>query len=530
MVKIRLNRINSSLACTLVAAFSVMSLQAHAAAPKRPTLVVGIVVEGLSEDYLTLLADNFGEGGFKRLFDSGVVLTDVDYGRDIDATAATAIFATGSSPSVNGVPSKYIYDPTTRRTRSVFADPARDTDSYTPASLLVSTLSDEIRIDAAGTGMVHAIAAEPEKAIILAGHAANSGVWIDDLTGRWTTSPLYKEMPQAVAVRNISRPLKLTLDTATWAPSASLDSYPDLPDHKRLYPFRHTFRSSDASRFRAFKASPLANSAVTELAADYIGSLKLGQRGVTDMLGISYSLVPYPYGRDTDTRLETMDSYLRLDRDLARLFGTLDRGAGRDNFIVVLAGTPAPNNSKRDDDKWNIPHGEFSAKKAISLLNMYLIALHGNGDWVTGFHNRNFYLNQKLIKQSNLDLATVRGEAAEFLARMSGVSDVYTIDDIMTGRAGTDAASLKRNISLKHAGDVIVSITPGWETIDDDFETTKHVAREGYKPGIAFIMAPSLEHQVVTGTVDARSLAPGIARLIRIRAPNGAATAPLRLR
>lgn len=533
MVNNRRIRLNSSLACALMAAIMAVGIVAQTPA-RRPGLVVGIVVEGLSEDNLELLKGYFGEGGFRRLMEQGVVLTDVDYGEDVDATASTAILMTGTSPSVNGIPSTYVYDPVKRLTQSAFLDEKAmgnfTDETYSPAALMVSTLADEVRIDAAGTGMVHAIAAEPDKAIALAGHAANSAVWINDLNGKWATTTYYKELPQAVSIRNYSKPLSMTLDTASWSPSMKLADYPDLPDHKRLYPFTHTFPRNDKNRYRAFKSSPLGNRAVTDLATDYISTLHLGGRGMIDMLNLAYTLVPYRYGRESDTRTETMDSYLRLDRDLARLFRTLDSKAGRDNYIVFLASTPAPSNSKRDDEKWNIPHGEFSAKKAISLLNMYLIALHGNGDWVAGYHNRHFYLNHQLAKSVNVDIAKVREESAEFLARMAGVSNVYTIDDIVAGRAGDNALSLKRNTSLKHAGDLLVTINPGWETIDDDFDSEAHVVREGYTPGIAFIMAPTLSHRIIETPVDARSLAPGIARLIRIRAPNGAATAPLRLR
>ena len=39
------------------------------------------------------------------------------------------------------------------------------------------------------------------------------------------------------------------------------------------------------------------------------------------------------------------------------------------------------------DPRFNIPTGEFSSKKAVSLLNMYLMALYGNGSWVNGYFN-----------------------------------------------------------------------------------------------------------------------------------------------
>lgn len=523
--------LRNRLACAFVAALVTMGVSVHAQrVPPRPSLVVGIVVDGLNDEYLQLLKGYFGEGGFRRLMDEGVVLSDVDYGEGIDATAATAIVMSGTGPAVNGVPSTYVYNPETRLTHSIFTNVETSNEAYTPASLLVSTIADEIRIDAAGVSGVYSIAPDPERAVAMAAHAGNSALWINDIDGKWTTSTYYKDRPQPAALRNHLRPLAKELDTLSWVPSLNLQEYPDLPDYKRLFPFRHTFSKKDKNRYRAFKVSPYANTAVTDLADEYISSLQLGQRGVTDMLNLGYSLVPYPYTKETDNRTEAMDAYLRLDRDLARLFKTLDTMPGRDRVVVFLTGTPVSTGSKRDDEQWNIPHGEFSARKAIALLNMYLIALHGNGDWVTGYHNHHFYLNHNLIKSSDLRLSDIRNEAAEFLARMSGVSHVYTIDEIATGRAGNRDVALQRNTSLKHAGDLVITINPGWSTTDEDFDTDSKVTRAVYMSAPAFILAPGIAPKRIDSRVDARSIAPTVTRLVRIRAPNGASFPPLRLK
>ena len=78
----------------LVAAFATITVQAQQAPQKRPHLVVGIVVDGLSADYLDLLRDHFGEGGFRRLMEQGVTISDMDYGTALDAAAATAVVFT----------------------------------------------------------------------------------------------------------------------------------------------------------------------------------------------------------------------------------------------------------------------------------------------------------------------------------------------------------------------------------------------------------------------------------------------------
>lgn len=505
-------------------------------APKRPQLVVGIMVEGLNDDYLSLLGDYFTEGGFRRLMRDGATLSHLDYGPGVDAAAATAIVFTGAAPSVNGIPSAKIYDDKAKKGVSVMLDPATmgnfTDETYSPSAILVSTLGDEVRLDAAGTGWVYSVAPEPTQAIVMAGHAGNSAIWINNTKGTWATTTHYKDVPRAISARNYSRPLAAVLDTMVWTPLLAPTLYPDVPDYKKQYPFRHSFPRKDIDRYERFNASAKANTEVTAVAREYLSTMQFGERGPVDMLNLAYTLAPYPYTRDADNRMETLDSYLRLDRELASLFATIDKKVGAGNALIFLAGFPAQNTGPREDEKWGVPSGEFSPRKAMSLLNMYLMALHGNGDWVSGYFNRNFYLNSRLIKEHNLDAAAVRAEAAEFLTRMSGVSSVHTIDDIIAARAGDNAQALKRNTSVSHSGDVIVNITPGWVIVDDDNTpdgVAPAVARDAYIPSAAFIMGPGVKPQIIDTPVDARTIAPTISRLLRIRSPNSASLPALRL-
>ena len=166
---------------------------------------------------------------------------------------------------------------------------------------------------------------------------------------------------------------------------------------------------------------------------------------------------------------------------------------------------------------------------------MYLIALHGNGDYVTGFHNGYLYLNNTLLKDRDLDQAAIRAEAAKFLTRMSGVSQVFTIDDILSSRAGDNGYALRRNTSLNHAGDLLILVNPGWEITDreDDDEadqTRGPVVRNVITTSPVYILSPSVDARTIDTPVDARSIAPTVARLLRIRSPNAASVAPLRLK
>lgn len=519
-------------------ASAVATLAVAAGAPMRPQLVVGIVVDGLEPDYLDLLRESFGRGGFNRLLERGVVIPALDYGTPLDATGATAVLMTGTTADISGIDAATRFDREALRSVPLLYDPATmgnyTDETYSPAALAVSTLADEARIAGGGVTAVYAIAADPQQALLLGGHAANSALWLNASNGNWATSTHYTEPPANLSARNRTQPLTVRLDTMSWTPLRPAAAYPHLPDHLTRYPFRYAFGRSRADKVAKFAATPLLNGEITQLAAEIMALPDFGAHDGVDMLNVAYTLKPYTDSKSADTRYETMDSYLRLDRDIERLLDAVDRGPGLKNSLVYLAATPPGSRTRRDDERWHVPFGEFSTRKAISLLNMYLIALHGNGEWVKGFHRNAFYLNDKLIGERDIDPATIRTEAADFLERMSGVRRAFTIDDIINERAGEGSQALRRNTSLTHAADVYISPAAGWEVVDDwqtpaDPARTPMVHREVAPTGIAVIMAPGVDARSIDTPVDARSIAPTVARLLRIRSPNGASLPPLPL-
>jgi hypothetical protein len=250
------------------------------------------------------------------------------------------------------------------------------------------------------------------------------------------------------------------------------------------------------------------------------------------MLNLAYSLQPYEYTKTSENRYELIDGYVKLDAYLGHLLNAIDAQVGRDNALVFLAATPPSSRRRRDDDKWNVPTGEFSTRKAMSLLNLYLIALHGNGDWVTAFADEGFFLNTTLIKDRNEDIRTIRQEAADFLKRMSGVDRAYTIDAILDAATSTDnAEAMRRNTVVSVAGDVRVELAPGWELVDDyntPGQTSGKVIVNALTTAPAYILAPGVKPEIIKSIVDARVIAPTVAGQMHIRSPNGASLAPLR--
>lgn len=516
---------------------SMVGIALPSEARERPRLVVGIIIDGLDRQYVDLLQDKFGQGGFNRLLRDGVVITAADYGTNTDATASAAMIMTGASPSTTAIGGSIVYDRDKMRPAEAMADPEAmgnfTNQTFSPKNLAVSTLSDEVRIASGGISRVFGISPDPSQAVILAGHSGNSAIWLNEKTGNWASSTFYKELPTSITYRNRMRPLSMRLDTVQWTPVRSGDAYVSIPEYMTHYPFRHTFSKGNQNRFSMFVASPLVNTEVTDVAGELIDDLSLGTGEGTDMVNIVYNLKPYDFTHG-DNRYELIDSYLRLDRELERIFNKADGKAGADNTLFFVAATPPSGLARRDDERWMIPYGEFSTKKAKSLLNMFLIARFGNGEWVSGFYNGQFFLNQKLISDLNLDAAAVRTEAAAFLEKMSGVDKVITIDEIMSGRGDATLEALQRNTPPGSAGDLFVRVAPGWETVDDiaspaSDSRTRMVHRYAAPTAPVFILGKDIDPRTIDTPVDIRVVAPTVARLLRIRSPNAASLPPLAL-
>lgn len=502
--------------------------------PSRPRLVVGIVVDQLRTDYVEYLKDLFGEKGFRRLMEQGVYMPDVDFGTGIaDAPSATATLYTGAWPSATGVPARRIYDPATKTGVPPLGDKGSlgnfTSDTYSPGALRLSTISDEIAIDGAGLGCVYSIAPDPQQAIIMAGHSGSSAVWMDEHTGNWATTTYYKDVPQAMTRRNYSSPLAMRLDTMQWKPLLELDRYPGVPAQKRMYPFRHQFSKADRDVYRTFMSSPLVNREVTDLAIDYLETLNIGRRGdAIDMLNIGYTAAPFKEVRDGDFRIELEDSYLRLDQQLGRLFDAIDRTVGLGNTCIYLAGTGYYDDAVPADEKYRLPGGTFSVKRATSLLNSYLAARFGNGNYVDSYFDSRFYLDHNEIENKGLKADEVAQAARDFLVRMSGVADARTIGDILDGRTD-EAEQMRRVIDPRTGGDVLLTFSPGW-TVSDDlrFPVYNKDIRTSAVLTPAFMLAPGAEPRTIGRTVEATAIAPTVTGQLRIRAPNGSVSKAVR--
>lgn len=497
-----------------VAATGVIALGAsHAAAEQRPRLVVGIVVDQLRTDYIEQLQDYFGERGFKTLLRDGVYMRDVDFKAPVaDAVSATAMIQTGAYPSQTGVPAAGIYDisSTGANLRLPLVQSATGTinnDSFSPANLRLSTLADELVIDSDGATAVYSVSMDPQQAVILAGHAGKGAYWINNSSGNWATTSYYGSLPAPVSNRNMRNSLSQRIDTMQWR--------------------KYKFSRQDRDVYKKFAASPLANREVTDVALDLLSGLNLGANpGKTDMLNVAYSLAPYRYSTENSPREELADAYKKLDAQIGRLIEAVDRRVGAENALIWLTSTGYFNDAVPVDERFRLPAGEFSAKRARSLLNTFLSAKFGSAGYVAAIRGGQVFFDKSVMESLRTEPSKVLEEARSFLVKMSGVADAYTIDEILSPSTD-ELRSLRLATDPRSSGDIILKFAPGTSvSYDEQMPVQTEYVRASAVMTPAFVRAPGLRAATINDKIEAVRLAPTVAGHLHIRSPNGATARP----
>ena len=248
------------------------------------------------------------------------------------------------------------------------------------------------------------------------------------------------------------------------------------------------------------------------------------------MINIGYTLAPYNNGTVQQYGLELQDSYVRLDADLARLIDAVDSMVGLDKAVFFITSTGYFTGEGREPSFYKIQSGEFYPKRAVSLLNMYMMALYGVGDWVLGYSNNQIYLNRQLIKDSALELESVRDKAAQFLIDMEGVQDVYTLHRILLRSTNEHTDRLRRGLSSEYSGDIFIELVPGWEIVYENSANTRQYIRHNAIAAPFMLMAPSVPAQKIDTPIDVTRIAPTVAKVLRIRSPNGCTARPIDLK
>lgn len=501
--------------------------QAMSSAPK---LVVNITIDQLRSDYLEAFAPLYGKDGFKKLLSDGKVFTDPSYPfAHPDCASAVAAIVTGTSPYYNGiVGNRWLNRETLRPIFCV------DDDKYnglttreksSPKNLTTSTIGDELKVSTNGKALVYAIAPFREAAILEAGHAADGAYWINDESGYWcSTSYFQNSVPSWLSAFNSVYSPSVKIKSLVWQPENELSgNFSYFGGGGMNKPFSHKF--SGTKRFREYKTSGCVNEDVTELALQCVSSNGMGIDNTTDMLSITYYGGNFNHKTVTEYPMEIQDTYVRLDRDIAKIVSTLEKSIGLNNVLFVITSTGYSDEESANYEKYRVPSGTFYINRTTNLLNLYFGAIYGQGNYVESCFRNEIFLNHKLFEQKRVNFVDALDRAHEFLLQAAGVNDVYTSQRLLLG-GGTDINKIRNGYNPNCSGDIFVVTAPGWRLVNED-------SQEDYLTRASFTQFPIIFYgagttgEKISTPVTIDRIAPTIAKSIRIRAPNACSSEPL---
>ncbi len=503
-------------------------------APEVPRLVVSVVVDQLRSDYLQAFMPLYGDNGFRRLLQQGRVYSRAEFPfLHPDRASAVACLMSGTTPYENGIVAQRWLDRQTLQPVFCVDDKQyagiQTTERTSAARLMVSTVADELKVTTEGRALVYALAPDRDAAVLGAGHAADGCFWLNDLMGCWCSTNYYGQAPQWLGYYNNSRRLADELNRLQWTPCSDLvGEYDYFVPGDIQKPFNHSFKGE--RRFRQYKTSALVNEEVTRMAQHVLHNTLMGVDAVSDLLVLTYYAGNWEHLPTSQVSMELQDTYVRLDQQLAQLMQSVEQKVGADRVMFVLTGTGYSDSDCSDDDlpRYRIPTGEFNISRAQMLLNMYLTAVYGNGQYVETSLGNQIYLNLKLIENKGINLSELLDRSSAFLIQLDGVRDVYTSGRLMQGVSTDYSQKLRNAYNPRCSGDIIVQVSSGWQLVNDNSDE-RVLQRESYLGFPLIFLGTGITSQTDNNPVSVDRVAPTLSAHMRIRAPNACSASPLML-
>lgn len=524
--KLKIKMQSSRVRAILIIIFCVYATMGHAA--EVPKVVVSIVIDQFRADYLEKYAHLYGDEGFNKLFAEACVYTNgyFDYTAP-DRSSAVATVYTGATPYYHGITGNRFLERKSLRVLPVVDDAKyagiNTNETASPSNLLVTTLADELKMASKGHAYVLSVAPERDMAVLAGGHAPNGVLWLSNDEGMWASSDYYSGVPAWVRPFNHRVGTIFDWNLVEWEPYYptgvySYSVYDGIPKA-----FSYKFRGGDADAVRRYKTSACVNDEVTQLALTCISGSMFGRNKTTDMLCIGYYAGNYEHASEWEKPIEQQDIYARLDRNIADLIRAVDERVGIENALFVITSTGYVDTHLPDSKLFALPTGELRMDRCHALLNMYLGALYGKDNYVEGSYLNEIYLNHGLIEKRQLKLKELQDRCTEFLCQMEGVKRVYSSLELLSGGTETD---VRERFSIERSGDLILEVSPGWTLVDERWGERVHYNRAHIPVPIIFYGA-GLIPQVNRIPVSVLGVAPTMAHILRISAPNACSSRPL---
>lgn len=520
-------RIRITLFLTLLVVLLACSAAGQSPAP--PRLVVVITLDQFRYEYLVRFGPWFGPGGFRRLMSGGANFTHAVYKHAVTLTGpGHAVILSGTYGNQNGIVANSWYDLASHASVYCVDDPAvaivgAPGAGKSPARFIGSTYGDELRLATGFRSKVIAISHKDRAAILTGGKLASGAYWMSD--SLFVTSTYYMDaLPEWVRSFNSSGMVNACFGRV-WNSRVPQEAFESVDADDAPYEdggnglgrtFPHPITGDNPrvitpSFYHALIESPYGNALLATFAKAAVRGERLGTRGVTDLLAVSFSSNDYVGHAFGPHSREVLDMTVATDSLIADFLAFLDAELGPASYIVALTGDHgvAPMPEYILQHRPGADAGRISSDSIRMRCETALSARWGTPSsgvrWIEQMTDRNIYLRRSVLQHFHAALEEAARVAATALANLRGIAAVYTRAQIESSASRSPLdEKVKRSYYPQRSGDLIYLLkpyflqgsTPRGTSHGEPYEYSAHVPLilmgTGITPGrFAFATSPA---------------------------------------
>ena len=510
---------------------------------EKPKLVVGIIIDQMRYDYLTRYSERYGNDGFKRILKNGFSLENAhfNYIPTYTAVGHASVF-TGTTPSNHGIISNDWYDKKLKKSIYCVDDDNYSTIGNTgkygkksPHRLYSTTIADQLKLAQNGRGKNIGIAIKDRSAILPVGHSADAAYWYDGGNyNTWITSSFYRDnLPKWVEDFNLNNNADKYLDTV-WNTLYDIETYKQSIADNNIFEGKLVGKNSptfpkNLKKLRAkngnyslLKTIPAGNTFTVDFAKAAIIGENLGKTEDTDLLTISFSSTDYVGHKYGVAAVETEDTYLRLDKDLANLFQFLDKEIGENKYTLFLTADHAAVHVPSYLQSLKIPAHYLETRKFKDFILGVTKKYFNSIELIENVSNYQIFLNKKKVEDLGFTIHKVAEKLADEVVNFDGIYKAVSAKTLQTTHFTSGILnSLQNGYNQKFSGDVLMIPYPATLTQGHGLTGTSHGSGYSYDTHIPIIFyGNGIEKGTSTEKYTVIDIAPTIANLLKIEAPN----------
>lgn len=507
---------------------------------KKPKLVVGVVVDQMRYDYLSRFYNRFGEDGFKTLMDQGFNCKNnhFNYMPTYTGPGHASIY-TGTTPQNHGIIANNWYDKFENKMVYCASDNSvkplgtnSESEKMSPKRMLTTTIGDVNKVNTEFKGKTIGISIKDRGAILPAGHSANFAFWFRGKDeGVWVSSDYYADkLPNWVTKFNTKKSVDKYLKT--WETLYPIETYtasgPDLNNYEKgfkgketaTFPYNLMELKEKNKGYDLLKATPFGNSIVADFAIEAIKNENLGKDNITDVLTISFSSTDYVGHNFGVNSVEIEDTYLRLDKELARLLTTLNKEVGKGNYTLFLTADHGAVHVPQFLKDNKIP-GYYVDRKAFEEKVKGFVKEKFNADGlIANISNNQIFFDYKKLEAANIDLNVIAEKVKQFVSVQPNMQYVFTRSVLAQRSCNNLIGKLVQNgFHQRFSGDVAYVYTPA--TISYSKTGSTHGSPQIYDTHVPLLFYGSgIKKGQTFSKTEITDIAPTICAILDIVAPN----------